>query len=99
MNKQKPKAMNKKELADKIAELTDTTKKDALEIVEAAIKTIEDTLSEGNSVKLQGFGTFEVRDRAAKKGRNPSTGEEIDIKACKAVGFKSSEGLKKKVNG
>ena len=85
---------NKAELVEKIAGKTNLTKKDVTAAVEALFQSVEEFLAEGEKVQVIGFGTFEVRDRAARKGRNPQTGEEIEIKATKVPGFKAGKALK-----
>ena len=85
---------NKAQLVEKVAEKTNLTKKDVTAAVEALFETIEETLASGDKVQVIGFGTFEVRDRAARKGRNPQTGEEIQIPASKVPGFKAGKALK-----
>ena len=87
------------ELANIIAEQTKSTKKAAKETVQLVLDTVAAQLAAGNTVRLSGFGTFEVKDVEARKGRNPSTGEEIDIAATKRVGFKSASALKAAVTG
>ena len=89
---------NKAELIEKVASATDLTKKDATAAVDAVFSTIQDALANGEKVQLIGFGNFEVRERAARKGRNPQTGEEIEIPASKVPAFKASSALKKEVN-
>ncbi len=91
--------MNRKELIDALAEKTGSTKADADRSVAALIEIITTTLKKGDNVALVGFGTFEVRKRAARSGRNPATGETIKIKATKAPAFKAGAGLKAAVNG
>lgn len=86
--------MNKTELVTAVSERTEMTKKDATEAVNAVFEVISETLSKGEPVQLIGFGNFEVRERAARKGRNPQTGEEIDIAASKAPAFKPGKQLK-----
>ena len=86
--------MNKTELINSVAESAELSKKDATKAVEAVFQSIQDALSEGNKVSLIGFGNFEVRERAARKGRNPQTGEEIDIAASKVPAFKPGKALK-----
>lgn len=88
---------NKAELIDKVAASTDLTKKDATAAVEAVFESITDTLANGEKVQVIGFGNFEVRDRAARKGRNPQTGEEIQIPASKVPAFKAGKALKEAV--
>ncbi len=86
--------MNKTELINSVAEATELTKKDATKAVEAVFETIQSTLAKGDKVQLIGFGNFEVRERAARKGRNPQTGKEIDIAASKVPAFKAGKALK-----
>ncbi len=85
---------NKAELVERVASKTNLTKKDVTAAVEALFQSVEEFLAEGEKVQVIGFGTFEVRDRAARKGRNPQTGEEIEIKATKVPGFKAGKALK-----
>jgi DNA-binding protein HU-beta len=91
--------MNRKELIDALATKTGSTKADADRNVGALIDIISATLTKGDSVALVGFGTFEVRKRAARAGRNPATGEALKIKASKAPAFKAGATLKAAVNG
>jgi len=86
--------MNKTELINSVAEATELSKKDATKAVDAVFASIQDSLSKGEKVSLIGFGNFEVRERAARKGRNPQTGEEIDIAASKVPAFKPGKALK-----
>ena len=86
--------MNKTELITSVAEAAGLTKKDATKAVEAVFDTIQSTLARGEKVQLIGFGNFEVRERAARKGRNPQSGEEIDIAASKVPAFKAGKALK-----
>ncbi|MCR5593961.1 MAG: HU family DNA-binding protein [Saccharofermentans sp.] len=90
--------MNKTELIDAIAKKADISKKDAEAALKATIETIETALTKGDKVSLVGFGTFEVKKRAAREGRNPATGETIKIKASKAPAFKAGKEFKDKVN-
>ena len=90
--------MNKAELIDAIADSADISKAAASRALEAMITSITDTLKEGNQVSLVGFGTFSVKDRAARIGRNPQTGAPIDIAAAKVPGFKPGKVLKDAVN-
>ncbi|QIL46607.1 HU family DNA-binding protein [Vagococcus coleopterorum] len=85
---------NKAELIEKVAAKADLTKKDATTAVDAVFSTIQDLLADGEKVQLIGFGNFEVRDRAARKGRNPQTGKEISIPASKVPAFKPGKALK-----
>lgn len=86
--------MNKTELIAKVAEKTELTKKDATKAVDAIFASISEALQEGEKVQVIGFGNFEVRERAARKGRNPQTGEEIEIPASKVPAFKPGKALK-----
>ncbi|MBD1371632.1 HU family DNA-binding protein [Hazenella sp. IB182357] len=90
--------MNKTELINQVAEATEMTKKDASRSVEAVLDAITDALKQGDKVQLIGFGNFEVKERQARKGRNPQTGEEIDIPASKVPSFKAGKQLKEEVN-
>lgn len=74
------------------------TKKDADTSVKAAIKVITETLVAGDKIAFPGFGSFEVRDRAAREGKNPQTGEKVSIAACKVPAFKAGKALKDEVN-
>lgn len=89
--------MNKMELVAAVAEKSGLTKKDAEKAVNAFVESIEEALGKGDKVSLVGFGTFEVRARAARKGRNPQTGEEIDIAATKIPAFKAGKSLKENI--
>jgi DNA-binding protein HU-beta len=86
--------MNKTDLVNAVAEKSELSKKDSAKVVDAVFETIEKALASGDSVSLIGFGNFEVRERAARKGRNPQTGEEIEIAASKTPAFKPGKGLK-----
>ncbi|WP_309118659.1 HU family DNA-binding protein [Paenibacillus sp.] len=86
--------MNKTDLIAKVAEATELSKKDVTNVVEAVFDSIADALQNGDKVQLVGFGNFEVRERTARKGRNPQTGEEIDIPASKVPAFKPGKALK-----
>lgn len=90
--------MNKAELIAKIAEESKLTKKAAETALDAFVKSVEGALKDGEKVQLVGFGTFEVRQRAARKGRNPQTKAEIKIPASKAPVFKAGKALKDLVN-
>ena len=91
--------MNRKELVDALAAHTQSTKADAERNVAGLLDIISNTLKKGDSLTLVGFGTFEVRKRAARTGRNPKTGEELKIKASKVPAFKAGATLKGLVNG
>ncbi|NDI34346.1 HU family DNA-binding protein [Chengkuizengella sediminis] len=90
--------MNKSELVTKVAESTELQKKDASKAVDAVFQAISEALQSGDKVQLVGFGNFEVRERSARKGRNPQTGEEIDIAASKVPAFKPGKALKEGIN-
>lgn len=86
--------MNKTELIAAVAEKTDISKKDADAAVSAVLGAITDALKAGDKIQLVGFGTFEVRNRAAKQGRNPRTGETMTVPASKVPAFKAGKALK-----
>ncbi len=90
--------MNKAELIRSMSEKGDITKVDAEKALNAFIESVEEALVSGDKVQLVGFGSFEVRERAARKGRNPQTKEEITIEASKAPVFKVGKALKDMVN-
>lgn len=85
---------NKADIIEEVASSTGLTKKDATVAVEAVFNKIQETLAKGEKVQLIGFGNFEVRERAARKGRNPQTGAEIQIPASKVPAFKAGKALK-----
>ncbi|MGI0646913.1 HU family DNA-binding protein [Pseudomonas aeruginosa] len=90
--------MNKQELITAISEATQLSKADATKALNATIETIEGSLKEGQDVVLVGFGTFTVKDRAARTGRNPQTGKEIAIAAVKVPVFRAGKSLKDACN-
>ena len=90
--------MNKTDLIDAVASETELTKADAARAVDAVIDAVTAALAKGDAVTLVGFGTFQVRKRAARTGRNPKTGETIKIKASKNPAFKAGKALKDAVN-
>ncbi len=90
--------MNKTDLVNSIASKSGLNKKNSEAALNALIASVEDTLKKGDKVVLVGFGTFEVRKRAARKGRNPQTKKEITIPASNAPVFKAGKGLKDIVN-
>lgn len=90
--------MNKADLIDAIAESSDISKAAATRALDATINSITEALKSGDTVSLVGFGTFSVKDRAARTGRNPQTGEPLEIKAAKVPGFKAGKALKDAVN-
>lgn len=92
--------MNKAELVAKMADMSGLTKKDAETALNSFMETVEETLVAGGKVQLVGFGTFDVRERKPRKGRNPRNPEQvIDIPASKAPVFKAGKTLKEKING
>lgn len=90
--------MNKTELIAKVAEKSDLTKKDAEKAVKAVFEVISDSLAQDEKVQIIGFGTFEVRQRKAREGRNPRNNEPIQIEASKTPAFKAGKQLKDLVN-
>ena len=90
--------MNKTELSAALASKADLTRKQAEVAVNAMVEVISEALASGEKVQLVGFVSFEVKDRPARKARNPRTGEEIDIAASKAPVFKAGKALKDKVS-
>jgi DNA-binding protein HU-beta len=90
--------MNKNDLIDTVSERTSLAKSDAARAVEAVLASITEALQKGDAVTLSGFGTFQTKSRAARTGRNPRTGEAIQIPASKVPGFKAGKGLKDAVN-
>jgi DNA-binding protein HU-beta len=91
--------MNKSEIIATIAEQANLSKADASRALEGLLNAIESTLKAGDAVTLVGFGTFAVKDRAERLGRNPQTGAEITIAAAKIASFKAGKGLKEAVGG
>lgn len=89
--------MNKTDLIQAVSERTTMTKKDVTEVVETVFDVISDALSRGEKVQLVGFGNFEIRERAARKGRNPQTGEAIEIAASKIPAFRAGKALREGV--
>ncbi|PNS08293.1 HU family DNA-binding protein [Solilutibacter silvestris] len=90
--------MNKGEFIDAVAVAAGLSKMDATRAVDGVISVVGSTLKKGDAVTLVGFGTFEVRARAARQGRNPKTGETIDIPAAKVPAFKAGKALKDQVS-
>lgn len=89
--------MNKAELIDTVAEKADVSKKDADAVLSAVIESIMESVAGGDKVSLVGFGSFEPRDRKARDGRNPQTGETIKIPATTVPAFSAGKGFKEKV--
>ena len=90
--------MNKGELIEAVAAAADLTKTDATKAVEAFVDAVTKTLKKGDQVAIIGFGSFSVKSRAARQGRNPKTGETINIAASRVPGFKAGKALKDAVN-
>ena len=90
--------MNKEDLVDAIADETQLSKTDSKKFLDALIKIIPRTLATGNNIQLVGLASFSVTERAARKGRNPQTGKEIDIAASKVVKFTAGKALKEVIN-
>lgn len=91
--------MTKAELVEAIATATNTTKAETVKHLDATLDTITKTLKKGDKISLTGFGTFEVRKRAARTARNPQTGESIKLKATKVPAFRAGKGLKDTIAG
>lgn len=91
--------MNKGNLISSVAEKTGMSKKDSEKVVDAVMACIEEALAKDEKIQLLGFGTFEVRDRAERTGRNPQTGAEITIPAAKVPVFKAGRTLKEAIQG
>lgn len=89
--------MNKMDLVASVAEKTDITKKEAERIISEVFASMEGALARGEKVQLVGFGTFEIKERAARVGRNPRTGEQIEIAATKVPVFKAGKALREAV--
>jgi len=90
--------MNKGELIEAVAQATDLSRADSTRAVDAVLDSISGALANGSAVSLVGFGTFSVKSRAARTGRNPRTGESIQIPASNVPGFKAGKALKDAVN-
>lgn len=91
--------MNKRELVEAVASSTDLSAAAAERAIEAVVEAITGALAKGDKVTVPGFGTFETRSRAARTGRNPQTGETLEIAASTAAAFKPATALKQAVNG
>lgn len=89
--------MNKAELITAVSEEAEVSKTDTKKVIDAFVKTVSDAMKNGDSVQLTGFGTFEVTERSARTGRNPQTGETVQIAACKTPKFKAGKTLKELV--
>ena len=90
--------MNKSELIEAVAESADIPKAVAARALDAMVESVTDSLKKGESVSLVGFGTFTLKERAARTGRNPQTGQPIEISAAKVPSFKAGKALKDAVN-
>jgi integration host factor subunit alpha len=90
--------MTKADIVEKIYSATDLTMKDATEIVESVFALVKSTLETGEKIKIAGFGNFEVKEKVARRGRNPQTGGTIEISARRVLTFKPSQILKKSLN-
>ena len=90
--------MNKAELVAAVAEKAELSKKDSEKLLKAFVDVVTDELIKGEKVQLVGFGTFEAKERGAREGVNPATGEKIYIPACKVPSFKPGKGLKEELN-
>ena len=97
-NREEGKSMNKQELVDAVASTSGTSKSAAEEAINAVLDTISKEVAAGNAVQLIGFGTFGRGERAARTGRNPATGEAIEIAAAKTVKFTAGKAFKEAVN-
>ena len=91
--------ITKKDVVNLVKAKTDLSAKTTGEVVDALLDVITEALADGDSVRFTGFGTFSVTERAARTGKNPRTGEVIEIAASKSVSFKAGKSLKDKVNG
>ncbi len=90
--------MTKAELVDDVARAAELTKKDAERLVEIVFESVIDTLNQGEKIELRGFGSFRVRERGARRGRNPKTGDPVDIPAKRVPYFKPGKELKELIN-
>ena len=90
--------MTKAELVEDVARAAELTKKDAERLVEIVFESIIDTLNQGEKIELRGFGSFRVRERGARRGRNPKTGDPVDIPATRVPYFKPGKELKELIN-
>ena len=92
------KTITKAELVEGVAQAADLTKKDAERLVEIVLESIVETLQEGEKIELRGFGSFRVRERGSRRGRNPKTGEPVDIPAKRVPYFKPGKELRELIN-
>ena len=91
--------MTKIDIIQDVYEKLGFSKKDAAKIVESVFESMKDSLARGEKIKISGFGNFSVKDKKSRRGRNPQTGSEIEISARKVLTFKSSQVLRKALNG
>lgn len=91
--------MNNSDLIDTVATAHDLSKADAKKIIDGVISAIVDAAAKGEEISLNGFGKFKVKESAAREGRNPATGETIQISASKKLGFTAAKAVKDKLNG
>jgi DNA-binding protein HU-beta len=91
--------MNNADLADRIADAHSLSKADARKIVDSVFTAIADAAANGDEIAINGFGKFKVKDTAAREGRNPATGEAIQIAAAKKLGFTPAKAVKERLNG
>ena len=91
--------MTKADLVERVAQEAEMTKKDAEQLVEIVFDSITDSLNKGEKIELRGFGSFRVRERNSRKGRNPKTGTAVDIPAKRVAYFKPGKELKELING
>jgi integration host factor subunit beta len=90
--------MTKADLVEEVARVSDMTKKDSEKLVEIVFDSIIETLKKGDKIELRGFGSFRVRQRGSRKGRNPKTGEAVDVPAKRVAYFKPGKELKELIN-
>lgn len=90
--------MTKADLVERVAREADMTKKDAEQLVEIVFDTIKETLNRGEKIELRGFGSFRLRERGSRQGRNPKTGTSVDIPAKRVAYFKPGKELKELIN-
>ncbi|HSK71857.1 MAG TPA: HU family DNA-binding protein [Pyrinomonadaceae bacterium] len=90
--------MTKADLVERVAREADMTKKDAEQLVEIVFDTIKETLNKGEKIELRGFGSFRLRERGSRQGRNPKTGSSVDIPAKRVAYFKPGKELKELIN-
>ena len=92
-------ALTKNDIVEKITDQLEFTRKDSLDLLEGVISIIKQTLASGEDIKISGFGKFEVKQKADRRGRNPQTGEDLTIEARRILTFKPSALLRDEING